>query len=41
MQDTSGWATYYASKGVHRESAPLHNLNMQVRVCAQHGMCTC
>jgi hypothetical protein len=30
--DTTGWAMYYTSKGVHKERPALHNLNSQVRI---------
>lgn len=30
MLDTTGWGTYYSSKGVHKERPPLDSLNAQV-----------
>jgi hypothetical protein len=30
MQDESGWAVYYTSKGVHKERKALDDLNAQV-----------
>jgi hypothetical protein len=39
MPDTTGWGTYYTSKGVNKERPALDSLNTQVCVPAQVPHC--